>query len=481
MTEESIARFWDKYIEKTMSNGVPVTAQCWYVKRVERYIRYYRNIKLCDHSAGMLASYLDDIGRKDWLKDWQLSQVVDALRILFADIVKPGWIDDFAWGKYIDAYEVKPASRPDVEESRIPLVIDSDSNLPRVHGLDYADGLLKKVYDKWPDCVSRLVLVIRVKHYSIRTEQVYVNWFCRFVAFHDFKDPSVLPSSAIARFLEYLVVNRNVASSTQGQALNALIFFYRHVMNMENIDVGDFSHSKRPRRLPVVLTRDEVGSLLIKIDNPVYRLMANLLYGCGMRLMECVRLRIQDVDFGYHQILIRNAKGNKDRVVPLPEMLVDRLKQQIKHAGVVHAADLEAGFGEVYLPHALARKYPNAPRELLWQYVFPASRISSDPRSGKVRRHHIHENGLQKQVRNAAQRAGLMKRITCHTMRHSFATHLLEAGYDIRTVQELLGHADVSTTMIYTHVLNKPGVSVTSPLDILSKIQIKEDSPGYSQ
>jgi len=468
MTEESISRFWEKYIEKTSANRVSTAAGHWYVKHVERYLKAHENIRLVNHSVELLTSYLDDLGRKGRLKDWQFSQVVDALRILFTDVVKSKWATEIAWSEFEDSFNPATDNRPSNEESRIPLAIEPDTHLPELDTHDIANGMLKRVYDRWPTYTARLVLAIRIKHYSIRTEQAYVGWFCRFVAFHQFKDPSLLPASAIANFLEYLVVKRNVSSSTQGQALNALVFFYRSVLNKENIDVGDFAQSKKPRRLPVVLTRDEVRLLLDNIDSTVYRLMANLLYGCGMRLMECVRLRILDIDFGYQQIQIRNAKGKKDRVVPLPEKMIKLLKTQIEWVGELHKKDLDSGMGSVYLPFALSRKYPNAARELMWQYVFPATRISSDPRSGEVRRHHIHENGLQKQIRKAALHTGLMKRVTCHTLRHSFATHLLEAGYDIRTVQELLGHADVSTTMIYTHVLNKPGVMIQSPLDNLN-------------
>jgi integron integrase len=266
------------------------------------------------------------------------------------------------------------------------------------------------------------------------------------------------------------VVNRRVSASTQNQALNALVFFYKHVLKNETIELGAFAHSKKPRRLPVVLTRDEVQRLFSMLNSPMARLMAGLLYGCGLRLMECVRLRILDVDFGYQRILIRNAKGGKDRIVPLPNRLNELLREQIKSVEQQHRQDLACGLGGVYLPDALSRKYPKAEKELMWQYLFPASRVSADPRSGTLRRHHIHENNLQKHMKHAATAAALNKRVNCHALRHSFATHLLESGYDIRTVQELLGHADVSTTMIYTHVLNKPGITVTSPFDVLQAI-----------
>jgi integron integrase len=283
------------------------------------------------------------------------------------------------------------------------------------------------------------------------------------------KEPDRLTENDISAFLEFLVYKRNVSSSTQAQAqaLNALVYFFKSVLNKELSDDIIFARSKKPKRLPVVLSKDEVTLLFCQLKRPVHLLMANLLYGCGMRLMECIRLRILDIDFAYHQITIRDAKGKKDRVVPIPQRLSSRLHNQINDVKELHSEDIGEGFGSVYLPDALARKYPNAAKEFKWQYVFPSIRITADPRTGKVRRHHIHENGLQKQIKQATEMAVINKRVSCHVLRHSFATHLLENGYDIRTVQELLGHADVSTTMIYTHVLNKPGVTVTSPFDVL--------------
>ncbi|MCW8900894.1 MAG: integron integrase [Gammaproteobacteria bacterium] len=312
-----------------------------------------------------------------------------------------------------------------------------------------------------------MIKCIRTNHYSKRTEHTYLGWFMRFIAFHHFKDPLELSDKDIAAYLEYLVFKRKVSSSTQALALNSIIFFYKKVIEREVSDDIQFFRSKKPKRLPVVLSKNEVRMLLNEMSNPIWRLMAHLLYGCGMRLMEAVRLRILDVDFDYHQILIRNAKGKKDRVVPIPDKLINSLRDQIKYASELHQDDIKTGFGSVYIPEALSRKYPNAAFELRWQYVFPAMTISADPLSGIRRRHHIHETGLQKNIKSSAERVGILKRVTCHVLRHSFATHLLENGYDIRTVQELLGHADVSTTMIYTHVLNKPGVTVTSPLDML--------------
>jgi integron integrase len=287
----------------------------------------------------------------------------------------------------------------------------------------------------------------------------------RFVLFSGFETMDDIQPDRIAAYLEHLAVKRNVAPSTQKQALNALVFMFRHVLKIPLEDHIDFARAKKPRRLPVVLSHGEIKCLLGGIDNELYHTMASLLYGAGLRLIECVRLRVCDVDFDYKQIMVRNGKGNKDRVVPLPDKLIAPLRQQLDKVTNLHDEDIQAGFGEVHLPYALALKYPNAAKELRWQYLFPSVKLSADPRTGKVMRHHIHENNLQKSIKRSADLSGLPKKVNCHALRHSFATHLLESGYDIRTVQELLGHADVSTTMIYTHVLNRGGRGVRSPLD----------------
>jgi len=318
-----------------------------------------------------------------------------------------------------------------------------------------------------PESFISLVAELRSRGYAYRTETSYLKWLARYVIFHDGADPAMLGPEQIQAFLGHLAIERRVAVSTQKQALNALVFFYRQVLGQENFDIGAFARASRPRRIPVVLSQAEVRRLLEAMPQGTWRLLAELLYGSGLRLMEAIRLRILDVDFDHRLLHIRQAKGNKDRVVPLPERLLAPLQERVDAVRLLHERDLAAGHGEVWLPTALARKYPNAPRELRWQYLFPASRLAPDPRSGRVFRHHVHESGLQKHVRRAAREAGIHKRVTCHTLRHSFATHLLASGTDIRTVQELLGHADVNTTMIYTHVLNRPGVAVTSPLDHL--------------
>jgi integron integrase len=315
-----------------------------------------------------------------------------------------------------------------------------------------------------PKLLDQVREKLRVKHYSIRTEQAYVDWIKRFIFFHQKRHPETMGNREVSEFLSHLATHRNVAASTQNQALSALVFLYQEVLGKEIGWLDDLERAKRPARLPVVLTQAEVRAVLADLDGR-HELMAKLLYGTGMRLMECVRLRIKDVDFERGEIMVRDGKGGKDRITMLPRNVVDPLKNHLEKVRAIHEKDLAAGFGEVYLPFALERKYQNAAREWGWQYVFPASKRSIDPRSGKERRHHIDEKSLQRAVKSAVRASRIAKPATCHTFRHSFATHLLESGYDIRTVQELLGHKDVSTTMIYTHVLNRGGKGVRSPLD----------------
>ena len=311
--------------------------------------------------------------------------------------------------------------------------------------------------------------VIRKKHYSIRTEQAYVDWIRRFILFHKKRHPKDMGEKEISEFISHLATKKKVASSTQNQALNAIVFLYKRVLNVELGDFGHMERAKKPEKLPTVMSRDEAGRILASMAG-IHQLMAKLLYGCGLRLMECVRLRVQDIDFDQNHLIVRDGKGMKDRSTMLPDQLKPHLLEHLERVRITHEQDLKNVYGEVYLPFALERKYPNAAREWGWQYVFPSGKISKDPRSGKTRRHHVNENVLQRAVQKAARMAGLVKHVTPHTFRHSFATHLLESGYDIRTVQELLGHKDVTTTMIYTHVLKKGGLGVQSPLDALSTL-----------
>ena len=471
MQKEKVARFWKNYVKKTKSYNVPTKSVPWYVKHVEQYIQAYPEQRLVHHPARNLNDYLQHLGRNAQLSDWQFKQALDALRILFVDIVRAPWAATFHWHHWADSYTSLPHDHATVARSYSHHREGKLAKHANFTSSTNDGGFIKKVSERYPDHFGKLISAIRMRQYSIRTEQAYEAWLARYIGYHKMANPEALGAKAVAAFLEHIVVQRGVAASTQNQALNALVFFYSHALERPLDDLGEIVRSKKPRRLPVVLSREEIHRLLREIDIPMQHLMANLLYGCGLRLMECIRLRVYDIDFTYQHIFVRNAKGNKDRIVPLPKRLISPLQEQIKKVRATLHQDIEEGYGEVYLPDALARKYPNAAKELGWQYLFPSVKLSADPRSGKFRRHHIHENGLQKHIKKAAQEAGIMKRISCHSLRHSFATHLLESGYDIRTVQELLGHADVSTTMIYTHVLNKPGVSVLSPLDQLPPMQ----------
>jgi integron integrase len=305
---------------------------------------------------------------------------------------------------------------------------------------------------------------VRLRHYSIRTEQAYVDWIKRFIRFHGKRHPRELGAAEVEAFLTHLAVAHNVAAATQNQAKSAILFVYRAVLGTELPWLTDIVPAKVPTHLPIVLSRNEVAQILQQLSG-VHRLIGSLLYGTGLRIMEAMRLRVGDIDFARGEIIVRNGKGAKDRVTMLPRTLERALLARMREVRAMHDRELAAGSGAVHLPYALARKYPNAARDWRWQYVFPAPCFSIDPRSGERQRHHLGDQAFQRAMRQAVRDAGIVKAATPHTLRHSFATHLLDAGYDIRTVQELLGHSDVSTTMIYTHVLNRGGRGVVSPLD----------------
>jgi integron integrase len=312
--------------------------------------------------------------------------------------------------------------------------------------------------------LTRVREAIRMLHYSIKTEEAYVNWIKRYIIFHGMRHPETMGGKEVSAFLTHLAVKENVAASTQNQALCAIVFLYKEVLKTDPGEFVNISWAKKAKKLPVVFTAKEANAVLRRLGDTDL-IMALLLYGSGLRLNECLRLRVQDINFEYKQITVRSGKGNKDRVTLLPEKLIPYLKEQIKFVSVLHETDLKSGYNTVWLPNALARKYPNAGRELGWRYLFPASKISRDPRSGIYRRHHVNETVLQKAVKKAIKEAGIKKQAGCHTFRHSFATRLLEKGYDIRTIQELMGHKSIQTTMIYTHVINKGGLGVKSPID----------------
>jgi len=317
-----------------------------------------------------------------------------------------------------------------------------------------------------PKLLDRMRSSIRVRHYSIRTEEAYLGWARRFIQFHR-QHPRDLEAEDINRFLTHLAVDKHVAASTQRQALSAILFLYREVLKIDSPWIENVVRAKQPKRLPTVLSKEEVAAFLARLEGTV-QLIVMLLYGTGMRILECLRLRIQDVDFDLGVITIRNGKGCKDRTTLLPKACKHRLKEHLNHVRELHRQDLEDGFGRVHLPDALGRKYPHAAAEWSWQYVFPAGSRGTDPRTDTIRRHHLHESIIRKAIYRAKRETGIAKKVGCHTFRHSFATHLLMTGYDIRTIQELLGHKDVKTTMIYTHVLNMSGgKGIVSPVDSL--------------
>jgi integron integrase len=306
---------------------------------------------------------------------------------------------------------------------------------------------------------------IRLKHYSYKTEKSYVGWIRRYIFFHNKRHPKDMGSVEIEAFLTDLAVHQKVAASTQNQALNAILFLYKDVLKQDLDLKVDAVRAKPSKYLPTVLTKDEVFAI-IKNMSGVHQLLIRLLYGTGLRLSEGLNLRVKDIDFAQNQITVRDTKGNESRVTMLPESIAEELKIHLQSVKILHQQDLQKGYGSVDLPFALERKYPKAKYDWIWQFVFPSGSISQDPRGGEVRRHHLHESSLQKALKQAVRQAGIQKKVGCHTFRHSFATHLLQNGYDIRTVQELLGHKDVKTTMIYTHVLNRGGKAVRSPLDL---------------
>ena len=455
-TENSrVQQFWDSYFATLTLFRVPAATHDWYRKHIEYFIDYLSDIRLIDRKAEHVEQWLSAVGSNINLLDWQFRQKVDALRILYSHLFRTSWASEFDW-----AYWSSGATRLEtchITTARTYEMIDSAVNRPA--------NYLGQIF---PDIYRRFLVAIRIPDYAMNTEKSYLGWINRFLRFHHRLPLDQLSEPQVASFLEHLALERKVAGATQSLALNAIVFFFARVLEIPLGEIGSYKRSTRPKRVPTVLSPLEIGRLFTKLSG-LRSLMIRLMYGTGMRVIECVRLRILDLDFSYKQIVVRASKGNKDRVVPIPDSLACYLQEQIQVVTKQHDNDLETGFGTVFMPTALARKYPNAESELRWQYLFPASRLAQDPRTGTMRRHHIHQSVIQKSIKKAADKAGIVKRVTSHTLRHSFATHLLENNYDIRTVQELLGHADVSTTMIYTHVVGRGGKGVTSPLDMLNR------------
>jgi integron integrase len=444
---------WDRYLSVLQGQQVPEAQRQWYVRRAEAFIEAVRPTRMAEVSAEQITAFFHRYGREQRLSDWQFRQMVEAVQLLLVDLAGSRGAREVDWDYWKEAGKDLAFDHPTLTEQQGP------------EEAVQANPRYSRATDHRP-LLKTLARTLRARRYAIRTEQTYVDWCHRFLLYTGKADPSALGQADVERFLAHLASDQRVAASTQNQALNALVFLFREVLDRPLPEM-QFTRARRPPRVPVVLTRDEVRALLGQLGG-TYALMARLMYGTGMRLMECVRLRVGDVDFGNRLIVVRDGKGSKDRVVPLPQRLEDPLRGHLAERRRLHEEDLAAGVGEVYLPDALARKYPSAPRQWIWQYVFPSAKLSTDPKGGHVRRHHLNESGLQRAVKAAADAAAIAKRVNSHALRHSFATHLLEAGYDIRTVQELLGHADVSTTMIYTHVMNRPGVPpIRSPVDLI--------------
>ena len=456
---DAASRFFINYLNCLTKASIPEKKRRWYVKRVENFIKAQNGRKIKGLSGQDIQRYFEMIGRHQRLPGWQFYQCIDAIRILYCDQLKTGAAQDVDWNYWLGSARQLEIDHPTTARQLSP---DELSYIKERKD----DGPLNQTRQTHHDLLVRFTTEIRRRGYAYRTEQSYEQWICRFILFCKNVSPETVGSHEVRAYLEYLVIRRHVSASTQNQALNALAFLFKQVLGKELGELETFARSKRPKTLPVVLSCAEVGALLMRLDG-LHKLIASLLYGTGMRLLECLRLRVQDIDFDYQRIHIHRAKGGKDRYVPLPATLVDALRKQIDTVQAIHAEDLAAGYGEAILPDALGRKYPNAGRELKWQFLFPSGRLAVDPYGGAIRRHHLHQSAMQKAVKRAAMASRINKRINCHTLRHSFATHLLEANYDIRTVQELLGHADVSTTMIYTHVLQRGAGATLSPLDRL--------------
>jgi integron integrase len=441
----NVNKFWDSYRQAAIASGLPAKNAEGFVKWAQKFAMATKGKPIRERSVADIRKFLFELSIQRSIQPWQVHQAEEALFFLYEGFFK---LD-------LGLNTVQPL---------VPAPGISNPNFKAPQ--QFKDRTLSKTEEKarYGELFSRFRSAMRVRHYSIRTERAYEQWIGRLLSFHKDKAADFIDADDIQSYLNYLAEERIVAASTQNQALNAIVFFFREVLKRDPGDFSDIVRAKRPAHVPEVLTRFEIESLLDAMSG-VNQLMAGLLYGAGLRLMECIRLRVKDIDFEARYLTVRDGKGRKDRKTMLPERFQDLLKQQLEHARVLYEADLKKGVAGVYIWPGLDRKYPNAAREWIWQYIFCSNRLSVDPRSHTTRRHHAHSSSLQKAVKNAAARAGLSKRVTCHTLRHSFATHLLENGYDIRTVQELMGHSDVSTTMIYTHVLNRPGITVKSPAD----------------
>ena len=426
-------------------------AECWTKARGNR-------------SADATTAFFDAIGRTAHLADWQFRQAVFAVRILARDTLAIPWAATYDWQGLADQAQSLESDHRTFGRESTPV---RAAPLPASPAA--ADGSLPDTEAEVTRMVDALRRALRLEDLAYATEQTYVSWTCRFTRFclMELKQtPQNAGHTAITAYLNYLALERNVAAATQKQALNALVFLTRHVFGVEEFTIEKPTHTHSYRRPPVVLSRREVTAVFAHLDDP-WKLAAQIMYGSGLRVIECMRLRVKDLDFDHGRITIHDGKGGKHRVVPLPVALEKRLKEHLALAKEKHRRDLAVGAGEVHMPEALIRKYPNAPKEWCWQYIFASATLCPHPRTGRVARHHLHEASMQRQFKNAVSKAAIPKPATSHCMRHSFATALLQNGTDIRTVQDLLGHSSVETTMIYLHVIQRPGAGGPSPLDLI--------------
>lgn len=402
----------------------------FYVHWVRRFLKSC-NYQLENINTQHVSQYLDSLDADEKIADWQVKQAADAVILYVEECLK----------------------RP-LEQSTSSGKDSGEKSIGREESL------------AWGRTLEEARNAIRLRHYSLSTEKTYLGWIARFKTFMQDRDPHLLEANDMKKYLTHLALHGRVSASTQNQAFNGLLFLYRHILHKELDDLTSVVRAKRKVNLPTVLSRDEVKKLLSFLDRP-YLLMAQLMYGCGLRLMECLRLRIKDLDFENDLLMVRSGKGEKDRALVMPGRIREELSRHVAFVKEIHDQDMKMGYGEVSLPDALEKKYPGAPKEWGWQWVFPAEKLSVDPRTGKVMRWHIHPAAIQHAVKEAVRKAEVPKMASCHTLRHSFATHLLEAGHNIRTIQDLLGHKHVNTTMIYTHVIRKKPSEIRSPLDVL--------------
>ena len=448
---QNSASGWHRYKNSLVDRKIKESTHRWYVLHVKAFLSCFYEQQLSDLNAETVTIHLQQLGPARFRHDWQYLQYISAIEILLTDTAELHWAKTIEWEQ--------------LKKNIMSLDISHPTLARETDGSNPVDPTFNDTLNDWhKNSLLALSRELRVRRYAIKTEQSYCHWVQRFLLENPELKTEDLNSSTAERFLSDLVLRRNVSKATQNLALTSLAFYFNNVLQRP-LSGLDHIRSRRSAKLPTVLTTQEIRRLLDNLSG-VHNTMASLMYGTGLRLIECLRLRVKDIEFNYHIITVHNGKGGKHRRVPLPKKLAALMQKQVDNVSNLHDADLKLGFGKVYLPDALSRKYPTAATEKAWQYIFPGSRLSVDPRSGVTRRHHQHESSIQRNLKQASRTAGIHKQVNSHCLRHSFATHLLEAGYDIRTVQELLGHSDVSTTMIYTHVMNRPGViPVVSPLD----------------